>query len=97
MPRNIVTEIPPMMASVSAAFFACGRRKAGTPLEMASTPVSAVAPEENARRITNSQIACTAVARSGSGWRPGRQTESGQPPVAHRAMPATIMHDDGRR
>ena len=51
-----------MIASVSAAFLACGRRNAGTPSAIASTPVSAVAPEENARRIANTPIAPAAVA-----------------------------------
>ena len=37
------------MASVVAAFLLLGLRKAGTPLLIASTPVSAVQPEENAR------------------------------------------------
>jgi len=35
--------------SVVAAFFDSGRRKAGTPLEIASTPVSATAPDEKPR------------------------------------------------
>ena len=38
MPRNIVTEMAPMIASVCAAFFARGWRNAGTPSEIASTP-----------------------------------------------------------
>jgi hypothetical protein len=37
------------MASVVAAFLLFGLRNAGTPLLIASTPVSAVQPEENAR------------------------------------------------
>ena len=37
--------------SVFAAFFDSGRRKAGTPFEIASTPVSATAPEEKPLRI----------------------------------------------
>ena len=40
----------PIQTSVAAAFFDSGRRKAGTPLEMASTPVSATAPDENPLR-----------------------------------------------
>ena len=35
--------------SVVAAFFDSGLRNAGTPLEIASTPVSATAPDENPR------------------------------------------------
>ena len=38
-----------MSASVVAAFFDFGLRNAGTPLRIASTPVSAVQPEANAR------------------------------------------------
>ena len=66
MPMNIVIAMTPMIASVSAAFLDCGRRNAGTPFEMASTPVSAVAPEENARSSVNSATVATAVASSGS-------------------------------
>ena len=43
----------PMNISVVAAFLDSGRRNAGTPLEMASTPVSATAPELNPLRIRN--------------------------------------------
>ena len=49
MPMNMVIEKKPMMARVSAAFFALGFWKAGTPLLIASTPVRAVQPEANAR------------------------------------------------
>lgn len=50
MPQNMVTARPPMRARVVAAFLDFGLRKAGTPLEIASTPVSAAQPEEKARR-----------------------------------------------
>ena len=40
-------KITPIQRIVVAAFFDSGRRKAGTPLEMASTPVRATAPDEN--------------------------------------------------
>ena len=49
MPKNAVARITPIHTRVVAAFFDSGLRKAGTPLEMASTPVRATAPEENAR------------------------------------------------
>jgi hypothetical protein len=42
-----------MVTSVAAAFFDAGSRKAGTPSEIASTPVSATAPEEKPLRSTN--------------------------------------------
>ena len=35
---------------VCAAFFDFGLRNAGTPLDIASTPASTTAPDENARR-----------------------------------------------
>ena len=40
-----------MKASVVAAFFASGGLNAGTPVAIASVPVSATAPDANARRI----------------------------------------------
>ncbi len=52
---NIVIAIAPSMNSVVAAFLLLGLRKAGTPLAMASMPVSAVVPEENARAIRNTR------------------------------------------
>ena len=45
----IVIAIMPSSSSVVAALRLLGFRKAGTPLEIASTPVSAAQPEENAR------------------------------------------------
>ena len=48
-PISIVTEIVPSSSSVVAAFLLFGLRNAGTPLEIASTPVSAAQPEENVR------------------------------------------------
>ncbi len=55
MPANIVTERKPIAASVVAAFFALGLRKAGTPLLIASTPVSAVQPEAKARMASSTR------------------------------------------
>ena len=47
-----MTAIRPIHMSVLAALRACGRRNAGTPFEIASTPVSALQPEANARSST---------------------------------------------
>src|SRR3954463_5595114 len=47
-PRNITPSNDPMMIKVSRAFFHAGGRNAGTPLEIASTPVTAAPPEPNA-------------------------------------------------
>ena len=48
-PTNIVTAMTPISASVVAALRDLGVRNAGTPLLIASTPVSAVQPDANAR------------------------------------------------
>ena len=45
----IVIAMAPSRKRVVAAFLLFGLRNAGTPLEIASTPVSAAQPEENAR------------------------------------------------
>jgi hypothetical protein len=50
-PLNIETAIAPMANSVICALRALGGRNAGTPFAIASTPVSAVQPEENARNV----------------------------------------------
>ena len=49
MPANMATAMPPSSARVVAAFLLLGFLNAGTPLLIASTPVSAVQPEEKAR------------------------------------------------
>ena len=49
MLSSIVTASAPSSSKVVAAFLLFGLRNAGTPLEIASTPVSAAQPEENAR------------------------------------------------
>ncbi len=54
-PMNIETAMAPSRASVVAAFLLLGGLKAGTPLLIASTPVSAVQPEANARRRTKTR------------------------------------------
>src|SRR5436305_11933376 len=63
----MISEIPitPRARSVSAAFLHCGRLNAVTAFEIASVPVSADAPEENARRTRNS---VTAVVPAGMGF-----------------------------
>ena len=43
-----------MITSVVRAFFHAGSLKAGTPFEIASTPVTAAPPDANAWRITKS-------------------------------------------
>src|SRR5712691_5864728 len=67
----------PIHTSVVWAFFHSGLRKAGTPFEIASTPVTAAPPEANALRTTNTVTAATPGERppawtwgpTGNGWR----------------------------
>src|SRR6476469_3036331 len=53
-PKNRVPRMTPIHTIVTAALCDDGRRNAGTPLEIASTPDSATAPDENPRRSRNS-------------------------------------------
>ena len=55
IPKNSVPSSTPIHTSVVAAFFASGRRNEGTPFEIASTPVSATAPDENPFNSKNSE------------------------------------------
>ena len=50
-PKNAVPRMTAIHVSVVAAFFDSGLRNAGTPSAIASTPVSATAPDENARSM----------------------------------------------
>ena len=83
-PRNRLIAMVPSTSSVRAAFFDCGRRNALTPFAIASTPVSAEAPEEKACRITKTPTA-PAPAASGCGT-----VACGQLPDAQRARPVPI-------
>ena len=49
MPTSMTIATAPSSSSVVAAFLLFGGLNAGTPLEIASTPVSAAQPEENVR------------------------------------------------
>src|SRR5262245_8642447 len=77
----------PITARVVDAFFAWGRRKAGTPFEMASTPVRAVDPDENACRITKRP---TLTAVPSAMWLAGT-TACGQLLTRHLDRPTTTM------
>ena len=52
-PRNMKPRAVPITTNVELAFFAAGSLKAGTPLEMASTPVTAAPPDAKAWSTTN--------------------------------------------
>ena len=68
MPISRVMENAPSSSSVVAALRDFGFRKAGTPLLMASTPVSAAQPEENDRATR--KISASPVRLSCSGTMP---------------------------
>src|SRR2546429_331402 len=57
--RKLAERMAPIHISVTRAFFHSGLRNAGTPFEMASTPVTAAPPEANARRTMNTLTAAT--------------------------------------
>ncbi len=62
--------------SVVAAFFDSGLRNAGTPSAMASTPVSATAPDENARSMISAVVPVSSaplwVISSSASWFTGQ-------------------------
>src|SRR5260221_7634635 len=71
MPRKSVPRITAIQVSVVAALRGPGFLKAGTPLEMASTPVIAVQPAANALRIRKSEsgsVAATNCKWAVIGW-----------------------------
>ncbi len=76
---SIVTAMPPSMASVVAAFLLLGSLNAGTPLLIASTPVSAAQPEENARSSRKPQA---------SPARPSENSAAGAISQVRRSRPA---------
>ena len=67
MPMNMLIAIVPMSARVVAAFWLLGLRNAGTPLAIASTPVSAVQPDAKARRARKANASPTSSSWPGSG------------------------------
>ena len=76
-----------------AAFLLLGLRKAGTPLEIASTPVSAAQPEEKARasrKIRATWLMSPAYDGSGASLRLALST-SGRSPAKARMAPYTAI------
>ena len=82
MPRKAVPRMTPIQVRVRPALRLSGALKALTPLEMASTPVRATAPDENARsranRVTPLTSAPLSVKWSSCSWSTGR---GGRSPV----------------
>ncbi|OUD92716.1 hypothetical protein CMMCAS03_06495 [Clavibacter michiganensis subsp. michiganensis] len=77
-----------MMTRVACAFLTLGVRNAGTPLEMASTPVSAEQPLENARSSRRMKATCD---RLGVSTVYAADSATGGSPRAVRTRPTTIM------
>ena len=73
-----------------AAFFAFGFLKAGTPLEIASTPVSAAEPDENARSSRNTSR-MPVLSWVPSSWNPALSASIGSVPKKYRIRPVTSM------
>ncbi|GAA3023884.1 hypothetical protein GCM10020229_39020 [Kitasatospora albolonga] len=91
-PVNITTAMMPMAAMVVAAFLDFGARKAGTPLEIASTPVSAVQPEAKARRPSSSRAIPASASLPCSGVIPyPALAATGASPKASRTRPVAII------
>src|SRR6266540_2028347 len=82
-PRNIEIDITPSTPRVVAALRPFGGRKAPTPFEIASTPVSATAPEANARTSTNAPTVAAPPIATGCGT-----SACGHVPATHLPMPA---------
>ena len=82
MPENREIASAPMISRVAAAFLLLGGVNAGTPLLIASTPVSAVQPEANARRHSSTvKIPPMCAVCSRGRW---ALWASGMPPVRAR-------------
>ena len=90
-PKNSVPSSTPIHTSVVAAFFDSGRRNAGTPFEIASTPVSATAPDEKpfSRRKSAERAADSRASRRTL----RRRTAPGR---CRRRTTATSPYDDQR-
>ncbi len=85
IPRKSVTRIAPSHTRTARAFCASGARKAGTPSETASIPVSAAQPEAKARSARNRVRSAVPVSSAGPA--------AGVPaaPSSHRTPPQPIM------
>ena len=83
MPTNMTATSRPMTVSVTRAFRHSGGWKAGTPLEMASTPVIALQPSANARmsrsRPSDSTGTSAAVTPVTLGASPSRERATPMP------------------
>ncbi len=91
IPISRATAIVPSISKVVAAFLDLGFSKAGTPLLIASTPVSAAQPDENARAIRNTSANPTILPCSECIWKPADSARSGFPSTKIRNSPQPSM------
>src|ERR1700742_1217375 len=90
MPINRLTAIVPSSSSVVAALRDLGFRNAGTPLLIASTPVSAAQPDENDRSTRNENPNPTRLLLDATRWKCELSAWM-LPPAAERIRPQTTM------
>jgi hypothetical protein len=76
---------------VVAAFFDFGLRNAGTPLLIASTPVSAALPEENARNTRNTSASPERWSPSSISWKSALSAGISWPSRNARVAPQITM------
>ena len=87
----MVTATTPSSSSVVAALRLFGGLNAGTPLEMASTPVSAAQPEENVRSSRNANAKLVRSCCSASITRPALGAVRSWPSTKIRTRPVSSM------
>ncbi len=90
-PENIVTEIAPSSSSVFAALRDFGLRNAGTPLLIASTPVSAAQPWVNDRSTSSINASPVNASPSASSSRSALGARTSSPNTSIRVSPQMII------
>ncbi len=91
MPTSITIAIEPSSSSVVAAFLLFGGLNAGTPLEIASTPVSAAQPEEKVRNSRKMNAKLVRWLFSAEMTRPALGARSSWPRTKMRNRPVRII------
>jgi hypothetical protein len=88
---NSDTDITPSSSSVVAAFLDFGLRKAGTPLEIASTPVSAAAPWVKLRSTSSTSARPVNASPSATRRRSALSARTESPRISTRVRPQMII------
>jgi hypothetical protein len=90
-PENISTEMPPSSISVVAALRDFGLRNAGTPLLIASTPVSAAQPCVNERSTSSASARPVSASPCASSSMSALGARTSSPSSSTRVRPQTII------